>query len=91
MLLETALTCLRYHRNNLDRCLQEAESLEHELNVMKNRISKIEPQLKSVTKQRDDYKDQYDNIKRRLNSLKEEVVWIFKFIPTILVVEELGF
>ena len=67
-----------FNRNNLDRCLQEAESLEHELNVMKNRVAKMEPQLKSVTKQRDEYKDQYDNIKKRLNSLKEEVSCINK-------------
>ena len=53
--------------------MQEAESLEHELNVMKNRLSKIEPQLKNVTKQRDEYKDQYETVKKRLTALKEEV------------------
>ena len=58
---------------------------------MKNRVSKIEPQLKSVTKQRDDYKDQYENIKRRLNSLKEEVVWISEVILTVFIVESLAF
>ena len=67
------------NRNNLDRCLQEAESLEHELNVMRNRIAKIEPQLKNVTKQRDEYKDQYETIKKRLNSLKEEVNYLMFF------------
>ena len=60
-------------RNNLDRCLQEAESLEHELSVTRNRLNKVEPQLKVVTKQRDDFKDQYEATKRRLNALKEDV------------------
>ena len=40
---------------------------------MRNRLSKMEPQLKNVTKQRDDYKDQYETVKRRLNALKDEV------------------
>ena len=65
-----------FFRNNLDRCLQEAESLEHELNVTRSRLHKIEPQLKTVTKQRDDYKDQYETVKRKLNTVREEVRFI---------------
>lgn len=48
--------------------------LETELTQTKNRLAKVEPQLKATIKQRDEYKEAYEQLKRKHQEVKDDLL-----------------